>query len=108
MFKSGKVTVERQTLRKMSLKSNEALGWMANFFDRVGDRLPDKSAIHLPSMLTIKCIYSRMNEEIHAQDSDVISQAQFYHLWKEFYPHVSIPAFLSLLVERGIFSEVEL
>lgn len=87
----------------MSLKSNEAVGWMGNFFDRVGDHLPDKSVIHLPSMLTIKGVYSRMNEEIDAQDSEVISQAQFYLLWKEFYPHVRIPAvsIAMILVKYG-------
>ena len=106
MFKSGKVSVERQAQRKMSLKSNEALAWMGNFFDRVGDHLPDKSIIHLPSMLTVKSIFARMNEEIHSQDqSEVISQAQFYILWKEFFPHVSIPAVSKYsILKCGLYS----
>ena len=57
--------------------------------------MPDKMAIHLPSSLTVKMIYERMREE-RTSDS-MISQPQFYNLWKEFYPHVVIPPVINTL-----------
>ena len=57
---------------------------------RLGDYLPDKLAIHLPSSMTVKGIFDRMCEELITTTS-LVSQAQFYNLWKEYYPHVTIP-----------------
>ena len=51
--------------------------------------MPDRLAIHLPSSLTAKAIYERMREE---RGENVISQPQFYHLFREFFPHVVIPS----------------
>ena len=53
--------------------------------------MPDKVAIHLPSMLTRKSVYERMKQERVDCDSPV-SQSQFYSLWSQHYPHVTIPA----------------
>lgn len=53
--------------------------------------MPDKAAIHLPSMLTVKSVYERMKEDLEADKHIVISLPQFYHLWNEFYSYVSIP-----------------
>lgn len=53
--------------------------------------MPDKAAIHLPSMLTVKAVYERMKEDLETDQHIVISLPQFYHLWNEFYSHVSIP-----------------
>ena len=53
--------------------------------------MPDKAVVHLPSSLTVKSVYDRMKEEFGLQ-REVVSQPQFYTLWKEYYPHVTIPA----------------
>lgn len=54
--------------------------------------MPDKAAIHLPSMLTVvKSVYERLKEDLKTDKHIVISLPQFYHLWNEFYSHVSIP-----------------
>ena len=60
---------------------------------RIGDHLPDKLVIHLPSSLTVKAVYERMVEEMTTCSMlhSTVSQPQFYNLWKEFYPQVSIP-----------------
>ena len=64
-----------------------------SFTGRIGDRLPDKLVINLPSSLTVKAVYERMVEEMMGSSmlSSFVSQPQFYNLWKEYYPHVSIP-----------------
>ena len=57
---------------------------------RVGDHMPDKIAIHLPSMMSRKSVYERMKQE-RSDYVSLVSQSQFYSLWKQHYPHVSIP-----------------
>ena len=63
---------------------------------RVGDHMPDKIAIHLPSMLSRKSVYERMKQE-RAECASLVSQSQFYALWSQNYPRVTIPAVSSLL-----------
>lgn len=58
---------------------------------RIGDHLPDKAIMHLPSTLTMKSVYDRMKEDFGSQ-RETVSQPQFYNLWKEYYSHVTIPA----------------
>ena len=53
--------------------------------------MPDKAVVHLPSSLTMKSVFDRMREELDGQ-REMVSQPQFYILWKEYYPHVTISA----------------
>ena len=46
-----------------------------------------KQALHLPSMLTVKAVYGRMQLDL----GQTVSQAQFYKLWNQHFPHVTIP-----------------
>lgn len=111
-YLEGKVTLEdsHRQVKKQSHKSYEAVAWMGNYFDRytgdklirhnnqlnimvmfhrIGDHMPDKTAVHLPSSLTVKNVYGRMREEC---SQSIVSQPQFYNLWKQYYSHVTIPA----------------
>lgn len=54
--------------------------------------MPHKQALHLPSMLTAKAVYERMQLDL----VQTISQAQFYKLWSQHFPHVTIPAVSAL------------
>ena len=58
--------------------------------------MPDKIAIHLPSMLSRKSVYERMKQE-RSDCASLVSQSQFYTLWSQHYPHVTIPAVSFLL-----------
>lgn len=49
--------------------------------------MPHKTALHLPSMLTVKAVYERMQLDL----GQTVSQAQFYKLWNQHFPHVTIP-----------------
>ena len=64
--------------------------------------MPDKVAIHLPSMLTVKAVYERMKEDLETDLHIVVSLAQFYHLWSEFYSHVSIPTVSTIILLQEI------
>ncbi len=54
--------------------------------------MPDKAAIHLPSMLTVKGLFERMKDDLGASHHGIISLPQLYRLWQDIYPHVTIPA----------------
>ena len=91
-FASGILFIERVTSPKSRLpKSYDAVAWMRRYFNQVGDHMPDRMAIHLPSFLTNALVYSRMKEELEAKNQTVISVSHFYNLWTTEFPHVSIP-----------------
>lgn len=105
-FLRGRVSAEKPTpSRKPKLSICEAIGLMENYFERsecllilsylsafirilyyrVGDHMPDKVAIHLPSMLSRKSVYDRMKQE-RSDCASLVSQSQFYGLWSQHYP----------------------
>ena len=91
-FMEGVVLVERLSSPSAhQLKSHEAIAWMQHFFDQVGDCMPDRMAVHLPSFMTNQLVYTRMREELEASGRQVISQSHFYSLWSAEFAHVSIP-----------------
>ena len=76
---------------------------------RVGDQMPDKAAIHLPSMLTVKAVYEKVKQDLEMDQHIVISLPHFYYLWNEFYSHVSIPTVSNLaLLSSGCLQESSL
>ena len=50
--------------RSLSSKSLAAISWMTTYFDKIGDKRPDKDGIYLPTCLTEFAIYSRMVEDL--------------------------------------------
>lgn len=92
LFNRGAIRIERLVSPKSHQnKSYEAIAWMEFYFNQVGDHLPDRMAIHLPSFLTNSLVFNRMNEDFTARRLPVISQSHFYKLWATEFPHVTIP-----------------
>ena len=69
-------------------KTHKAISWMNSYFNQVGDHMPDKLAIHLPSFLTRSLVYERMKEDL---GTDTISSSHFHSLWMSDFSHVTIP-----------------
>lgn len=91
-FLDGAHQIEQiATSKSHQTKTCEALAWMNSFFHRMGDHMPDRMAIHLPSSLNTRKVYERMKEDLHSSKAVVVSQSQFYTLWKQQFPHVTIP-----------------
>lgn len=91
-YLEGALFVERLTSPTTHRpKSCEAIAWMHNYFGQIGDSMPDRMAVHLPSFLTNAAVYMRMKEELEGSSRHVISQSQFYSLWSSEFSHVSIP-----------------
>lgn len=92
-FCSGVVSFERihspTTVHRP--KSYKAIAWMQSYFHQIGDQMPDRMAIHLPSFLNNTLVYNRFKEDCEERREEIISQTQFLSLWKAEFPHVSIP-----------------
>ena len=79
---------EKKT-RSLSPKSMKCIEWMRSYFDRVGDKWPDKDGIYLPTCLTEKAIYNLMSSDL--PDDGVVSFSQFNKLYRSHFPNVTIP-----------------
>jgi hypothetical protein len=96
-FLNGALFVERLTSPITHRpKSCEAIAWMDHYFSQVGDCMPDRMAVHLPSFLTNAAVHLRLKEELEASGRPVISQSHFYNIWSTEFPHVSIPKVCSM------------
>lgn len=93
LYLNGVTNIARHTTKDPLPKTIEAMNWMEVFFTMIGDQLPDRGIVHLPSCLTHKAIYLRMATELReAGKINIISVAQFYKLWSTHFDHVTIPA----------------
>ena len=81
-----------QSPRSSHPRTQEAIGWMASFFDLMGDRMPNNVTLHLPSSTTKLQIYQRMLDDMSGRGKAVIiSQSHFFDIWKRNFDHVLIP-----------------
>ena len=71
--------------------SIRAISWLRMFFDKVGDRMPTKDDIHLPSCLTKSDVYSLACDDLSQGGLECCSLVTFYKIWTEEFPHVKIP-----------------
>ena len=91
-FVDGKTEPTPKRPRSISVKSYQAIAWMSSYFERVGDKRPDKDGIYLPTCLTEKAIHSRMVEELCMGDlSEAICLSQFNKIYRTSFPNVTIP-----------------
>jgi len=82
----------KPTVRSESIKTTEAKAWMAQYFKRIGDKMPHVDQIHLPHGLTKQDVYQKMKQDLSQQGVlFTISQAHFYAIWKSCFSNVHIP-----------------
>ena len=92
LFRQGHVSIVIQVQRSPLLRTKEAIAWMEGFFALMGERMPDRATVHLPSCLSKLSVYQRMNAEMkERKKTQIISQSQFFQLWKTSFSHVTIP-----------------
>ena len=85
---------KNQLLGVMSAK----FGWK-RYFNLIGDKIPDKNQIHLPSWDKQKDIYLRYTNDMHAKgisEDQLVVLSTFYRMWKDDFPNVHIPAVSNL------------
>lgn len=97
-FVDGQMEPSPKRPRSMSVNSQQAIAWMSSYFERVGDKRPDKDGIYLPTCLTEKAIHSRLIEELYrGEESDAVCFSQFNRLFRTCFPKVTIPKVTSNL-----------
>lgn len=92
----GNATVDTEKRpRSLAPKSLAATAWMTSYFERVGDKCPDKDGIYLPTCLTEIAIYNTMVEELYSgNSSEGICFSQFNKVFRTQFPNVTIPKVL--------------
>ena len=92
LFLRGHKRIVNQVQRNPTERTNEAMAWMDNFVSLMGDKMPDRATVHLPSCLSKLSVYQRMAGELRQRGrSKIVSQSQFFEIWKTHFHHVTIP-----------------
>ena len=92
-FLDGVIVAEHGRLgkRETSDGSIRAISWLRTFFDKVGDRMPMSTAIHLPSCLTKSDVYSLAYDDLSQGGLQCCKLSTFYDIWQKHFPTVKIP-----------------
>ena len=80
--------------RRANTKAESASAWMGVYFNLIGDKMPDKDQVHLPSWETQKDIHSRYAQDMKERgmsDEDILGISMFYKIWTDHFPKVVIP-----------------
>lgn len=86
------ITEAEKRSRSLAPKSLEAIAWMKTYFERIGDKRPDKDGIYLPTCLTEKMIYDTMVEDVYSgKQSSAVCFSQFNKIYRQHFPNVTIP-----------------
>ena len=89
---SGCLKISKSTERAPLQKSHEAIAWMHSYFNLVGDYMPIRMVVHLPSNLSKLSVYQRMVVDMTNRKKDsIVSKSHFFRLWEEHFSHVNIP-----------------
>lgn len=88
----GQSLLSKRKSRSPSPKTLQAIAWMTSYFEKIGDKRPDKDGIYLPTCLTVKFMYYHMIESLYKDnEEDAICFSQFNYLYRAEFPNVSIP-----------------
>lgn len=92
LFLQGCKRIVSHIHRHPTQKTNEAVAWLDNFVTLMGDKMPDRATIHLPSCFSKLSVYQRLVQEFKDRGKgQIICQSQFFEVWKTHFHHVSIP-----------------
>ena len=92
-YSSGVVIAEHGNLGRgqYSVASIRAMSWLRMFISKVGDSMPMKEEIHLPSCLTKSDVYALAADDLSQGSLECCGVSSFYNLWKAEFPNVKIP-----------------
>lgn len=92
-YASGVVVAEHGNLGRgqYSVASIRAMSWLRMFISKVGDCMPMKEEIHLPSCLTKLDVYALAFDDLSQGSLECCGVSSFYNLWSAEFPNVKIP-----------------
>ncbi len=92
-FAGGVVVAEHGRLGKSHIRDGtiRVISWLRTFVQKVGDRMPASTDIHLPSCLTKADVYALAVDDLSQGGLECCKTSTFYEIWKSEFPHVKIP-----------------
>ena len=103
-FQSGVVVAEHGRLGRCEISDSSirVTSWLRTFSEKVGDRMPTSTAIHLPACLTKADVYSLASDDLSQGGLECCSISTFYEIWNRNFSHVKIPKVGSNIKEMRI------
>ena len=74
-----------------SAASIRAIGWLRMFIKKLGDHMPMKDEIHLPTCLTKFDVYMLAADDLSQGNLQCCGMSTFYRIWAAEFPNVKIP-----------------
>ena len=71
--------------------TENAINFLEDYIKDLGDIMPNSSSVNLPSCLTKSTIYEEMVLKMKKLKRECVSETIFRRIWKEKFPHVTIP-----------------
>jgi len=102
-FRSDTIVVEHGHLGRGSYTRTtvRVVSWLRMFINKVGDHMPSKPQIHLPSCLTKSDVYTLAVDDLSQGGFECCKKSTFFQVWLNEFPHVKIPKVI--LHEFGVF-----
>ena len=89
------LSLQHMQALKLSRKppATTAFAWMHNFFEMVGDKMPNLDGeIHLEPIL-IRVVWEEYVDDLKGGVTPTISLSEFGKMWSDLFPHVKIRQF---------------
>ena len=86
--------------RRVNTKAESVSAWMNAYFNLIGDKMPHKDQLHLPSWETQKDIYHRYVGDMTKRgisEEEVAGISIFYKVWTDEFSNVVIPQVWTIL-----------
>lgn len=92
LFLDGHQRIVKLVQKFPMKKTSQAMVWMDTYFKTVGDHMPDRGTVHLPSSLTKQSVYNQMRDDMERdEETEIVGRSQFFKLWDTHFNQVSIP-----------------
>lgn len=107
-FMSGVVTVYHGSFGRGTYSGTRVrvISWLRMFIAKVGDHMPTKTEIHLPSCLTKGDVYALALDDLCQGGLQCCKKSTFYEVWRNQFPHVKIPKVCYIFREKCIWTKV--
>lgn len=86
--------------RRVNTKAESVSSWMDAYFNLIGDKMPHKNQLHLPSWETQKDIYYRYVGDMKKRgisEDEIAGISIFYKVWTDEFSNVVIPQVWTML-----------
>ena len=92
-FQDGVVLVEHGLYGKSCFNDStiRVVSWLRTFIAKVGDKLPTKDEVHLPSCLTKADVYALASDDLSQGGLEVCKLSTFYEIWRSKFSNVKNP-----------------